>query len=191
MKWRLNSCFQVFVAPCNIKMNFFYPLFYYYRIYLVINCPIILSSTQRLENLLCTILHINTCYHEITVNYFWSHIFFHYTGARKKDSCIFPAEWWNEINFELLLQSKTFIECFLSNVLWRNKWMEEEIAEGKGKLTGFWWVAAMQSSLLCPLPVIFHDNCCQIPANTIKPPLIFSPKNLGRKKRLVIYTHIK
>lgn len=138
--------------------------------------------------------------HHFTYKYMlsWNHsqlflvpYFFHYTGARKKDPCIFPAEWWNEINFELLLQSKTFIECFLSNVLWRNKWMEEEIAEGKGKLTGFWWVAAMQSSLLCPLPVIFHDNCCQIPANTIKPPLIFSPKNLGRKKRLVIYTHIK
>lgn len=118
-------------------------------------------------------------------------IFFSLYWSKKEGSCIFPAEWWNEINFELLLQSKTFIECFLSNVLWRNKWMEEEIAEGKGKLTGFWWVAAMQSSLLCPLPVIFHDNCCQIPANTIKPPLIFSPKNLGRKKRLVIYTHIK
>lgn len=43
-----------FLLFCPVKIVR-QPLFYYYRIYLVINCPIILSSTQRLENLLCTI----------------------------------------------------------------------------------------------------------------------------------------
>lgn len=76
-----------FLLFCPVKIVR-QPLFYYYRIYLVINCPIILSSTQRLENLLCTILHTNTCYHEITVNYFWSHIYFT-TLEQERRICVY------------------------------------------------------------------------------------------------------